>query len=106
MTAALVSTDPVLHQFAELVGTEGPVAIQGSGTRWALGGPVDHDARLVSAPSGVAEYVPAEMTVTVRAGTTVEDLHETLAESGQRTALPMRGGTVGGAVAVAENDLC
>ena len=33
------------------------------------------------------------------------DLHAALAAAGQRTALPDRGGTVGGALAVAENDL-
>jgi glycolate oxidase FAD binding subunit len=45
------------------------------------------------------------MTVRVRAGTPVADLHAALAEGGQRTALPRRGGTVGGALAVGENDL-
>ena len=40
------------------------------------------------------------MVVTVRAGTTVAELHETLAAAGQTSALPDRGGTVGGAVAV------
>ena len=45
------------------------------------------------------------MVVTVRAGTTVAELHETLAAAGQTSALPDRGGTVGGAVAVGENRL-
>lgn len=57
------------------------------------------------APSGIVSYTPDEMTVTVRAGTTVEALHAELAAAGQRTALPERGGTVGGAVAVGENGL-
>jgi glycolate oxidase FAD binding subunit len=106
MTAALHTDDPALAAFAEAVGTEGPVAVRGGGTRWDLGGSVDPAARLVTAPSGIVDYTPAEMTVTVRAGTTVADLHAALAEAGQITALPERGGTVGGAVAVAENDLC
>ena len=46
------------------------------------------------------------MTILVRAGTTVADLHATLAEHGQRTGLPERGGTIGGALAVGENHLC
>ena len=45
------------------------------------------------------------MIVTARAGTTVEDLHTHLKEHGQRTSLPDRGGTIGGAIAVGENDL-
>jgi len=55
-------------------------------------------------PSGIVDYVPDEMTVQVLAGTTVEELHATLAEHGQWTALPERGGTVGGAVVVGQND--
>jgi glycolate oxidase FAD binding subunit len=43
------------------------------------------------------------MTVKVRAGTTTAELQRELASRGQRTALPERGGTVGGALAVGEN---
>ncbi len=95
--------DPVLHRFAAEVGTEGPIAVRGAGTRWEVGGALKPDTRIVEAPSGVVDYAPAEMTVKVRAGTTVEALDETLAEKGQRSALPMRGGTVGGAIAVGED---
>src|SRR4051812_7469403 len=45
------------------------------------------------------------MTVRVRVGTTVAELHEALRAHGQRSALPERGGTVGGAIAVGHNDL-
>jgi len=105
MTSALVSNDPALAAFAELVGDDGPVTVRGSGTRWELGGLVDPEATVVSAPVGVVDHIPAEMTVTVRAGTTVAQLQEVLGGAGQRTALPGRGGTVGGAVAVGENGL-
>lgn len=105
MTASLTVTDQVLLDFAQEVGDAGTVAAVGSKTRWQLGGPVDEGARLVQAPSGIVAYVPDEMTVTVRAGTTVADLHTELAEKGQRTALPERGGTVGGAIAVGENSV-
>jgi glycolate oxidase FAD binding subunit len=57
----------------------------------------------VPAPHGIVSYAPAEMTVTVRAGTPVAELDAVLAECRQRSALPDRGGTVGGAVAVGEN---
>ena len=104
MTARLATDDPVLQSFADEVGTEGPVTVVGNRTRWDLGGEVDPGAREISAPSGIVEYVPEEMTVRVLAGTTVGDLHTALAEQGQWSALPERGGTVGGAIAVGEND--
>jgi glycolate oxidase FAD binding subunit len=103
--AALTVTDRVLLDFADEVGDSGPVAVVGGRTCWDLGGSLDAGARELTAPTGVVAYAPAEMTVTVRAGTTVADLHHELASHGQRTALPERGGTVGGAVAVGHNDL-
>ncbi len=105
MTATLATSDPVLLDFAEEVGDTGPVAVEGGRTRWSLGGSPAEGTRLVRAPTGLVDYAPDEMTVTVRAGTTVAELHAALAEKGQRTALTDRGGTVGGALAVGENDL-
>jgi len=105
-SAALAVDDPVLTAFAEDVGTEGLIAVEGARTRWELGGELTPGARLVRAPTGVVDYKPEEMTILVRAGTTVADLHATLAERGQRTGLPERGGTIGGALAVGENHLC
>lgn len=101
----LVSDDPVLGEFAAEVGDVGPVAVAGSRTRWNLGGAIEPDTRIVSAPSGIVDYKPEEMTVQVRAGTTVAELHASLGEAGQRTGLPERGGTVGGALVVGENDV-
>lgn len=101
--AALAIADPVLEEFAAAVGTEGPVAVRGGSTRWEVGGSLTPETRLLEAPSGIVDYTPAEMTVRVRAGTPVAELEAALAERGQRSALPMRGGTVGGAVAVGED---
>lgn len=103
MTAHLQSTDSVLAEFAEEVGDTGRVAVEGNRTRWDLGGPLSLDTRTVAAPVGIVDYVPEEMTVTVRAGTSVAELHAELVEHGQWTSLPERGGTVGGAVAVGQN---
>ncbi len=97
--------DPVLVAFAGEVGATGPVAVEGGRTRWSHCGAPDDGTRLVRAPTGIVEHRPEEMTVRVRAGTTVSELHEALAAAGQRSALPERGGTVGGALAVGENDL-
>lgn len=91
-----------LAAFADEVGAEGLVAVEGSRTRWTAGGDPFPGVRLVRAPSGVSAYLPEEMVVCVGAGTTVADLSSELAARGQRCALPERGGTVGGAIAVGE----
>lgn len=103
-TPTLATDDPVLVALAAEVGDEGPIAVEGGRTRWTLGGSPAPGTRLITAPTGIVEYIPDEMTVTVRAGTTVADLDAALAERGQRSALPQRGGTVGGAVVVGESD--
>lgn len=99
------STSGPLAALAAEVGTEGPVAAEGCRTRWETGGPLAPGTHLVRPPSGILEHKPEEMTVRVLAGTLVDDLHGELGSRGQRTALPSRGGTVGGALAVGENDL-
>jgi len=101
--SALTITDPILRSFAEEVGAEGPVAVVGSRTRWDVGGVIDDSARLLEAPSGIVAYAASEMTMQVRAGTSTAELASELAAHGQRTALPERGGSVGGAIAVGEN---
>lgn len=105
MTATLVDHDRALLAFADEVGADGPVAVRGAGTRWDLGGTSTPGTRVVQAPTGIVSYSPEEMTVRVRAGTSVAELHAALAARGQRTPLVERGGTVGGAVAVGENDI-
>lgn len=105
MTVSLQVTDQVLLDFAAEVGESDAVAVEGNRTRWEVGGPLAAETRLVKAPVGIVDYVPDEMTVTVRCGTSVEELHQALAEKGQRTGLPERGGTVGGALAVGENSV-
>lgn len=98
-------TDDVLLEFAEDVGSSGPVTIAGSKTRWSNGGPLAKGTREIKAPVGIVEYRPEEMTVRVLAGTKVSALEQTLKKAGQHVALPNRSGTVGGALAVGENCL-
>lgn len=103
-SGAARAVDEALAGFAAEIGPSGPVCVRGGGTRWHLGGAVDPEARVVAAPAGVIDFEPAEMTVRVRAGTAVADLHRELASAGQYTALPVRpSGTVGGALAVGES---
>jgi glycolate oxidase FAD binding subunit len=81
----------------------GPVVAVGGRTQWAVGGAVDPSAgaREVRAPAGVVAVEAADMTVRVRAGTTVADLDDALAEVGQTVAVPAwPGATVGGVLAV------
>lgn len=94
-----------LRAFEREVGPSGPIAIEGARTRWDRGGTVDADARLLRAPDGVLDSSPGDMTVRVLCGTEVAELHQALGREGQRTALPERGGTVGGALAVGDDDL-
>lgn len=90
-----------LAQLVDQVGSSGAVVAVGGRTQFDVGGPVDPVAREVRAPAGVVEHEPAEMTVRVRAGTTVAELDAALAEHGQCVALPDRdGATVGGVLAV------
>ncbi len=98
--------DSALRAFAAEIGPDEPVCVRGGATRWRLGGEPAAGAREVRAPVGVVAFEPAEMTVRVRAGTTVSELHRELASAGQRTALPERdGGTVGGALMAGESSI-
>lgn len=84
-----------LTEFAEEVGSDGPVTIAGLGTR---GGPVE-GVRPVMAPVGIDWFRPDEMTVQCGAGTPMQELVDELAGAGQTVAIPPTG-TVGGALAV------
>ena len=89
-----------LVDFAAAVGADGPVTIEGLGTR---GGAVP-GVRVVRAPSGIDWVQADEMTVCCGAATPVDELVHALAAVGQTVALPA-GGTVGGALAVGRSDV-
>src|SRR3954454_22048892 len=97
-----------LDAFAAVVGgvDAGPVVCVGGRTQFDVGGTVSAAAREVHAPTGVVTHEPAEMTVRVRAGTTVADLDAALAPAGQCVALPDEpGATVGGVLAVGHSGI-
>jgi FAD/FMN-containing dehydrogenase len=73
----------------------------GSRTHWETGGPPPVAGEEVRAPSGVVDYEPADMTITVGAGTTFAELDATLAARQQECALDPRdrSATVGGVLA-------
>jgi glycolate oxidase FAD binding subunit len=77
------------------------VAPVGARTHWEVGGRPPEGAVEVGAPAGVVTYEPNDMTITVGAGTTFDELDRVLAENGQECALDprSRASTVGGTLA-------
>ena len=77
--------------------------IRGGGTKDFYGGPRQGEPLDVKPLAGISSYEPSELVVTVRAGTLLSELEQTLAAQGQ--CLPFEpprfadGGTVGGMVA-------
>jgi FAD/FMN-containing dehydrogenase len=73
----------------------------GGRTHWEVGGPPTEGATEVRAPSGVIAYEPADMTITVGAGTSFDELDRVLAANGQECALDprSRNATIGGILA-------
>jgi FAD/FMN-containing dehydrogenase len=76
------------------------VVATGARTQWEVGGPVPIGTD-VRAPGGIVRYEPADMTVTVGAGTSFAQLDAVLAEHGQQCPLDPRNldATVGGIIA-------
>jgi len=69
-----------------------PLRIVGRGTWLDAGAPVSSTAQLtLSEDSGVVAYVPDDLTVTARAGTTLRDLGDTLGTHNQWIALDPEG---------------
>ncbi len=98
----------MLERFVDEVGgvDAGSVVAVGGRTQFDVGGAVDESARPVHAPAGVVEHEPAEMTVRVRAGTTVAELDDALGVHGQCVAIPAdEGATVGGVLAVGHSGI-
>ena len=100
-----VSIAPITDEvaaFAADIGATDPVVPVGGRTQWDVGGPPDSDAREVTAPVGVIEHEPAELTVRCNAGTTIAELNTTLASHDQMVPFdPLdQAATVGGFIAV------
>lgn len=95
-----------LSNFAESIGgvDHGALWIAGHQTRT----PAPSQLPLVSAPAGIVELQPDEMTVVCGAGTPINELRTALAKVGQYVNLPdgLSGpGTVGGALAEGRSDI-
>jgi glycolate oxidase FAD binding subunit len=90
-----------LDDLRDAVAAAPAVTPVGSRTHWEVGGPAPVDSVEVSAPTGIVSYDPADLTVTVAAGTSCATLAATLAEAGQECVLDPRfeQATVGGVLA-------
>ncbi len=102
------SIDDLAATLADASALTRTVRVEGGGTRSRRGRPHEPDAVLsTSALAGVVDYEPADMTVTVRAGTAVELLQHELEAHGQAwpAADTRPGSTVGGILATGASGL-
>ncbi len=93
-------TDPVIQDLGATVAAATAVVAVGARTHAGIGGAVV-DAVEVSAPAGILDVQPSDMTVTLRAGTTCSELDDALGAHGQECPLdPVDpNATVGGVLA-------
>ena len=106
-----MATDPSEQKIAaQIAAAQGTLLISGGGTRKQYGESV-HCESIVSTVdlTGIAEYQPSELYVTVKAGTLLSDLISSLAAQGQELAFDPpqpAGATVGGMVATGLSGPC
>lgn len=101
------STASLIDQVADARAQRMPLRIVGGGT-WRDAGRAVAATRVLSvAPhAGVIEYVPTDLVITVRSGTTLADIEAVTAEHGQWLAIDPAGsahGTIGATVATASS---
>ncbi len=103
--AALKSVDAIRERVASAAKTGLPVRVTGRGTWLDAGRPVRATESLsLRDLSGITEYVPGDLTLTARAGTTLDEIRDATGEHGQWLALDPAGagnGTLGATVATA-----
>ena len=97
----------MLEQVSEAVSTSRPLCIVGGNSKRDIGRELTGDPVAVSEHTGIVDYKPTELVVTVRAGTPMRGLQAVLAEKNQMLACesPQFDGaaTVGGALACAQS---
>jgi glycolate oxidase FAD binding subunit len=102
-TAPDVELRRLVEQVRDASARKAPLNIVGGDTKAFYGNPVVGELLSTRTLSGISDYAPTELVITVRAGTPLADVEEALAERGQYLAFePPRfapGGTVGGMVA-------
>ena len=106
MTTAVVSSvDELRDQIVHATERRTPLRVIGRGTWLEAGRPATGESSVSTrALSGIVEYVPGDLTLTARAGTTLAEIRHTTAAHGQWLALdPAAGdeGSIGATVATA-----
>jgi len=93
--------DAAIGDVCDAVRAAPTVVPVGGRTQWEVGGPPPEGAH-VRAPDGIVDYDPAELTITLGAGTTVGELDATVGSAGQDCPFDARepAATVGGVLAV------
>jgi glycolate oxidase FAD binding subunit len=95
--------EEIAARVSAAVGARRPLRITGRGSWLAAGGPVDAAETLsVASYSGIADYVPGDLTITVRAGTPLSEIAAATMENGQWLPLDPPGsldGSIGATVA-------
>lgn len=91
------------HQVQTALENERPLVIRGGNTKAFYGHAVTGMPLEVAGHTGILSYEPTELVLTARAGTTLEEIEQTLAGQGQMLAFePPRfgeGATLGGTIA-------
>jgi glycolate oxidase FAD binding subunit len=85
MSIPLVPTSEaeLVDILASAVASKTPLAPVGLGTKSGIGRPVNHIQLHMSGMSGIVDYEPKELVLTVKAGTPVDEVVALLAENGQ-----------------------
>ncbi len=92
------SEQQLQRQIIDALENQSPLAIQGAGSKAFLGRPVSGELLDTRAHSGIVNYDPTELVVTVRSGTPLAELLATLDQHGQM--LPCEPPTFDGAATV------
>ena len=96
----LIST--IIDQVESAIRDRKPLQISGGNSKEFLGRFPQGEAVSVAGHTGLVEYEPTELVISVRAGTTVSELNSILAEQGQRLGCEppeSRSATIGGTLA-------
>lgn len=103
MTGVAVGVEAIRDRLRDAVARSTPLRIVGRGTWLDAGRPVTASETLsVREYSGITEYVPGDLVLTARAGTTLGEIREATAVHGQWLALNPYGsneGTIGATIA-------
>jgi glycolate oxidase FAD binding subunit len=103
VTATMTGTDAIIDLVRDAVAAETPLRISGRSCWIDAGRPVDA-TRIASLAthSGIVDYVPGDLTMTVRSGTTLGEIAERTGAEGQWLPLDPFGpsdGTIGATIA-------